>query len=71
MVFYDYPEPGDLTVVITNDDPETGQCIALSDVDFGVAGYEPDWEELGRLANMGLDGDRSAAVEANGGRPAK
>ncbi|UCH35695.1 MAG: hypothetical protein JSV65_04920 [Armatimonadota bacterium] len=54
ILFYDYPEEGQVTVVITNDNPETGQCIALADVDFGVAGSELDLEELSRLADAGL-----------------
>jgi hypothetical protein len=55
MVFYDYPDPGCLTVVITNDlgdlgDP--GPVIDLADVEFGISGYELTAEELAELAGL-------------------
>ena len=49
MVFYDYPEPGCLTVVITND---TEGVILLSDVEFAIAGYELSLEELDALDGL-------------------
>jgi hypothetical protein len=55
MVFYDYPDPGCLTVVITNDLGELGDpepVIDLADVEFGVAGYELSLEELVALGDL-------------------
>ncbi|MCJ7751952.1 MAG: hypothetical protein MUQ65_12790, partial [Armatimonadetes bacterium] len=49
MVFYDYPDPGCLTVVITNDLGDLGDpdpVIDLADVEFGVSGVELTLEEL-------------------------
>jgi hypothetical protein len=54
MVFYDYPDPGCLTVVITNDNLEPDHVINLADVEFVVAGHELSLEELGALADVGF-----------------
>ena len=63
MVFYDYPSPGDLTVVITNDNPGADQCLNLSDVEFGVSASELGLDELDGLASAGLVELRVAAID--------
>jgi hypothetical protein len=54
LVFYDYPEPGDLTVVITNDNDGSGLCINLADIGFAISGVELNLEELSALTDSGL-----------------
>ena len=51
MVFYGWPDPGDLTVVITND---TDGVITLSDIEFAISGYELSLEELDSLLDTGF-----------------
>ena len=66
MVFYDYPEPGCLTVVITNDLGDLGDTdpvIDLADVEFGVAGDELNLEELDSLLDAGLIELRVARID--------
>jgi hypothetical protein len=69
IAFYNYPNPGCLTVVITNDlaVPEGGDpqdlVINLADVEFATAGYRFDLEEL-----PGIDGLvelRVASIDAD------
>jgi hypothetical protein len=54
MVFYDYPEPGDLTVVITNDNLGSGLCLNLSDIGVATSDIELSFEQLSALASSGL-----------------
>jgi hypothetical protein len=60
MVFYDWPNPGDLTVVITND---SDGVISLSDVEFAVSGYELSLQELAGLLDTGLVEVRVASID--------
>lgn len=60
MVFYDWPDLGCLTVVITND---TDGIISLTDVEFGIAGYELGLDELGGLLDVGLVGLHVANID--------
>jgi len=55
MVFYDYPDPGCLTVVITNDLGDLGDLdpvIDLSEAEFAIAGQELSLEELEALGDL-------------------
>jgi hypothetical protein len=60
LVFYDYPNPGDLTVVITND---TTGPLTLSGVEYGTSQTELDLDQLGVLARTGLVGLRVDAID--------
>lgn len=60
MVFYDYPDPGDLTVVITNDNAEG--AISVFDIQFAVAGLALEWDDLVPLLDVGLVGLRVASI---------
>ena len=60
MVFYDYPDPGCLTVVITND---TEGVIALSDVEFAILGSALDLEGLDAVLDSGLVELRVASID--------
>jgi hypothetical protein len=63
MVFYDYPDPGCLTVVITNDNVEPGQVITLSDIEFAISGQELSLEEREDLMDAGLIELRVASID--------
>ncbi len=51
MVFYDWPNIGDLTVVITND---TEGALDLLEVEFAISSYALSLEELDALAEVGF-----------------
>jgi hypothetical protein len=51
LVIYDYPNPGDLTVIITND---TTGPLDLSSIDFATAAEALGLEDLDILASSGL-----------------
>jgi len=66
MVFYNYPDPGCLTVVITNDLGDLGDpdpVIDLADVEFGVSGVELTLEELDSVLGSGFVELRVAAID--------
>jgi hypothetical protein len=63
MVFYDYPSPGCLTVVIANDMGDPEQVLPLSDVQFAISGYALSLEELAALTGTGLVELRVAAID--------
>jgi len=66
MAFYNYPDPGCLTVVITNDLGDLGDpdpVIDLADVEFGVAGIELTLDELDSLLDAGLIELRVASID--------
>lgn len=66
LVFYDYPDPGCLTVVITNDLGDLGDSdpvIDLADVEFAISGIELTLEEVAALAGPGLVELRVAAID--------
>jgi hypothetical protein len=54
LVFYNYPGPGDLTVVITNDllDPEAR--LMLTDIEFALSRSPLSLPEIGDLTGMGM-----------------
>lgn len=51
LVIYDYPNPGDLTVIITND---TTGVLDLSGIDFALVQTALGSEDLALLVNAGL-----------------
>ncbi len=63
MLFYDYPGPGCVTIVITNDLGDLDPVIDLADVEFGVAGIELTLDELDSLLDAGLIELRVASID--------
>jgi len=63
MVFYDYPDPGCLTVVITNDLSDPNQVLSLSDIEFAVSGCELNLEELDSVLGSGFVELRVARID--------
>jgi hypothetical protein len=64
MVFYDYPSPGCLTVVITNDNPDPAQVLDLTQIEYGIAPQALTLEQLAELTNgAGLVELRVAAID--------
>ena len=53
IMFYDWPNPGELTVVITNDNPEDGQWLDLTKMEFGVSPAALDPGDLSDLSGGG------------------
>jgi hypothetical protein len=63
LVLYDYPEPGDLTVIITNDLEDPGAVLTLTGIEFALSPSELSLPELGDLSEAGLVELRVALID--------
>lgn len=61
LMFYDYPNPGDLTVIITND---TEGVLDLTAIEYAISSGELSLQDLGSLANKILVELRVAWIDA-------
>jgi hypothetical protein len=65
LVLYDYPNPGDLTMVLINDNTDPMGALTFPGVEFAVAGSELSLDQLGGLSEMGLVELRVATIIAD------